>query len=445
MRVLIMKMINWFNKGTLKPIYINEIGKGWASNTVNTVIFKHHGIVTRDNFQICAYYDNEGFLIICKRDLNNGNLEKHQLEKDNNTFDAHNSISIGIDGENYIHISYDNHTSKLKYRRSMKPLDIYKWTEDLQMVGSDEESVTYPSFLMLPINKHDNESKGEMLFLYRNGYSGKGDAIVNSYDLKNKDWKRRCECLLKGSDQKPWSSNAYWNHPSSNGKKFFISYVWRVKDGGPDEYVNNCNIGFIYSNDNGVTWKDSKDNELKLPITQVNSEVIRGVPMAQNLINQTSQAIDNKGNLHIVYYSNDLNGIPQYQHLWFDGVEWKNKIISDRKLKFDLKGCGALKLPISRPEILIDSNDTVYIIIRADYTKNKMSYIRSRYPYRRYEKPVTLWDKNLWDSEPVIDRIRWKRDGILSMFIQKNLQPNHDIIDERQNAESCYIVDWKLR
>lgn len=440
-----MKIRGIINRKTYKhPINICNLGEGWSTNTINTVIFRHHGIVTRGIFQFCAYYDPNGNVIVCKRNLKDNTLESYNIESSANTYDAHNSISIGIDSKDYIHISYDHHSSKLKYKRSLEPLNINKWTDDLKMTGENEGRVTYPSFLMLSNSKDDTESKGELLFLYRDGNSGCGDAFLNKYEIDTNTWVKQCKCLLNGSESRPWTSNAYWNHPSSDGERLFLSYVWRVRNGGPNEYVNNCNIGFACSKDLGKSWSTSKEKEIKLPITQVNYEVIKGIPLADNLINQTSQALDSRGNLHIVYYSNDNNGIPQYQHLWFDGVEWKNKVISNRKNNFNLMGAGALKLPISRPEIVIDKKDNIYVIFRADFTGDKMSVFKIKPPYNRNSKMKILWDENLCNSEPVIDRIRWKRDGILSMLIQKNYQPDHDLIDDIRKPEPCYIVDWKL-
>jgi hypothetical protein len=56
----------------------------------------------------------------------------------------------------------------------------------------------------------------------------------------------------------------------------------------------------------------------------------------------------------------------------------------------------------------------------------------------------TLWDRALGRAEPVIDRLRWRRDGLLSMLVQKNRQPAHDRPADPV-YEPIYVVDWQLQ
>ncbi len=101
---------------------------------------------------------------------------------------------------------------------------------------------------------------------------------------------------------------------------------------------------------------------------------------------------------------------------------------------------------MSRPEIVIDENDVVYVIFRADVVDDKMSAI-SLYPpdYKFYESNIiTLWDEPLGYAEPVIDRKRWNQENILSMLIQFNYQPQDDV-DIREVYKPVYIVDWDIK
>ena len=54
-----------------------------------------------------------------------------------------------------------------------------------------------------------------------------------------------------------------------------------------------------------------------------------------------------------------------------------------------------------------------------------------------------LWEEPVEYAEPVIDRIRWQTEGVLSMLIQKNGQPSHDA-EAPVRVEPVYIVDWNL-
>ena len=164
-------------------------------------------------------------------------------------------------------------------------------------------------------------------------------------------------------------------------------------------------------------------------MTQVNAETVWPVSPGSNLINQCSMAIDSNNRPHIAYYANDFNGVPQYQHLWFDGKSWQQKTVSNRIEKFNLQGPGTLKLPISRPEIVIDSKDKVFILYRGDVTGNSLGFSSLELEggkYKLCEIDKILLDKDMDFSEPVIDRTRWSLDNKLTVLWQKNHQPNGD-------------------
>lgn len=93
-----------------------EIGQGWASNTINTTIFRHHAILTMDGAQYTAFYVDTKRLRIVKRDLATAELETCDIQGTFNLHDAHNGISLGHDRNHRLHITYDHHASKLQYR-----------------------------------------------------------------------------------------------------------------------------------------------------------------------------------------------------------------------------------------------------------------------------------------------------------------------------------------
>lgn len=427
---------------SLVPIDVVELGNGWATNTVNTVIFRHHGILSWGDWQFTAFYSPQGSMRFAKRNLKTNQIEYYDVPGRYNTFDAHNSISIGIDGKGFLHISYDQHGGVLRYRRSKVPLSIDQWTDELPMTGKREDRVTYPTFIMP--NKSD--ARQALLFLYRDGRSGRGDARLKEYDQSSQEWQDIDPCILSGSQQRPWTSNPYWNHPAiDKAGRLHLTFAWRTHALGDKKRINNLNIDYAVSEDWGHTWWSSKGLKFRLPITQVNSETVWAVSPGSNLINQTSSAVDGRGRLHIVFYADDLDGVPQYQHLWYDGRKWHCQIISERTKPFDLEGGGSLQIPMSRPEIVIDNTDRVYVIYRCDTTGDRMVATRLNPPHYDRDSSETkiLWMESLEFAEPVIDRQRWQKEQILSMLIQKNGQPPHDSrVPPR--AEPIYIVDWDL-
>lgn len=421
----------------VKQLGCIELGEAWAGNTVNTVIFRHHGIFTKDGYQYTAFYIDESTLRVVQRQLENNNLHTHDIKGQFNLKDAHNSISLGMDRDGCLHISYDHHATRLRYRRSLNAHDIQSWTDELPMTGAYEEKVTYPSFI-LP--RHNFP----LTMLYRDGLHNKGSARIKVYDEKSQSWKDYPTAILSGADNQPWTSNAYWNHPAiGTDGTLHLSFVWRTGVLGEKQLVNNVNIGYAWSPDNGLNWFTSLGQPCQIPITQVNAETVWSVSPGSNLINQCSMALDSKNRPHIAFYVNDINGVPQYHHLWFDGAQWFCTKISERDAVFNLKGGGTLQIPISRPEIVIDDNDHVFVIYRGDITGDALAFSMLEMKCGKYQVAISnqvLWPEYLEYSEPVIDRERWAKEKNLSIFIQRTAQPDGDKSHELKNSD-LKIVD----
>jgi BNR repeat-containing family member len=417
-----------------------DLGLAWSGNTVNTVVFRHHGVMTWADHQYAAFYVDERRMRVVRRHLVTDDLDTCDIDGEYNLRDAHNSISMGIDRTGHIHISYDHHASRLRYRRSSHPESITEWTEELPMTGVAEEKVTYPTFI-LPRGSHP------LTLLYRDGSHNMGSARLKTYDEQTRAWSDRPVPILSGSDQRPWTSNAYWNHPviGSDGS-LHLSFVWRTGMLGIRRLVNNINIGYAWSPDNGLNWFTCLGQPYRLPITQVNAEVVWPISPGSNLINQTSMALDSADRPHIVFYANDAEGIPQYQRVWFDGHQWRQQAFTRRTMPFDLMGRGTLQIPISRPEILIDAEDRVYAIGRGDFSQDRMVIMRlDEAQQAGGPVPATreIWPEPLGFSEPVLDRTRWVRDQVLTLFLQRADQPSGDLFHEGK-SDRAWLVDVEI-
>jgi hypothetical protein len=407
---------------TVKVLAQHDLGLAWAANTVNTVIFRHHGILSSGNQQYTAFYVDEQTLRLVQRNLETDRITTHDLAGKYNLRDAHNSISLGVDRAGHLHMSYDHHGTQLRYRRSNQAHSIDSWTEEIAMTGTNEDRVTYPTFIL---SHHGHP----LTLLYRDGSHNKGSARLKTYDEATQTWADHLTPILSGSDQKPWTSNAYWNHPATGSDgSLHLSFVWRIQGMGDEDVVNNTNIGYARSFDNGKTWQTSHGRPYKLPITQVNAETVYPVAPGSNLINQCSMALDSLNRPHIVFYADDANGIPQYQHLRYDGKAWHHTVLSQRTEDFALMGGGTLQIPISRPDIVLDAQDNAYVIYRGDLSHNRVTATRLAAPHYRYHpaNAQALLDQDLGYAEPIIDRSRWAQDHTLTLLLQPNDQPNHD-------------------
>src|SRR3954468_3734879 len=98
-----------------------DVGLGWANNSINTVAFRRNALVTFGDTQFISYYDKDRYVVLGKRRLGTAKWELKRTPYQGNTADAHNTISIMIDGAGYLHMSWDHHNNPLRYCRSIQP------------------------------------------------------------------------------------------------------------------------------------------------------------------------------------------------------------------------------------------------------------------------------------------------------------------------------------
>ena len=157
----------------------STIGLGWSNNSVNTVIFRNSALTTFKGVQYTAYYDPEGRVVLAKRKLNAQKWDTLITSYSGNVKDAHNSISIAVDADGFLHVSWDQHDTRLRYAKGKTPFSL-ELGEEQSMTGNNEGKVTYPEFHNLP--------NGKLLFCYRSGASGRGNMILKLYDVKTQKW-----------------------------------------------------------------------------------------------------------------------------------------------------------------------------------------------------------------------------------------------------------------
>ncbi|MDR2840063.1 MAG: BNR repeat-containing protein [Paludibacter sp.] len=380
--------------------------EAWAGNAVNTVIFRNNSIVTYKNTQFMAWYNPKGYVCLGKRTVGSQQWEIKQTNLTGSLSDAHNCISIMVDGEGYLHISWNHHGSQLNYTKSVSPLSL-DLEENQQMTGNHEEKVTYPGFYTM--------ADGKLFFLYRDGYSGKGNLLLNSYNDATKTWTQIHENLIDGEGAR----SAYWQACTDRNNVIHISWVWRET---PDVATNH-DMCYARSADGGKTWTDSKGKIYQLPITAQTAELAATIPPNSELINQTSMTADENGKPYIAtYYRNQDSAIPQYHIIYLnEDNEWKTVSSDFRKTPFTLSGVGTKKIAISRPQILCHGK-TLFLIYRDQERDSRVSMAICNNLQENQWKIKDLTDYSVGDWEPTYDTELWKKQYKLNLFIQKTGQ-----------------------
>ena len=380
-----------------------ELGPGYAETSVNAVKFRGSSITSDSKVQLASYYDPDGKVILAKRNLGDSHWNILETNLDGECKDAHNSISIAIDGKGYVHISWSQHSSPLNYAISTEPYGA-EFRRQFELINTKEETdVTYPEFHRF--------TDGTLLFAYRQGISGNGNLVLNRYFPEDRSWERVQSRLLDGEGQR----NAYWQMYVDPQDNIHLSWVWRETW---DVYTNH-DICYAVSHDQGSSWQDIDGNEYRLPINLASAKKACEIPMGSELINQTSMTADSQGHPTIAsYWTAQGDSIPQFRIVHHDGSSWSVSTVSDRKTAFSLSGGGTKAIPVSRPQI-VDRNGEFILLFRDEERGSKVSAARME---NSGWKITDLSEESVGSWEPSIDYERIKHDGILDIFVQKVLQ-----------------------
>lgn len=403
-----------------------EVGKGYSRTSVNTTVFRNNSLTTHGNMQYISYYDADGYLLLGKRKLNSKEWTLHRTQYQGNVKDAHNVISLIVDGKGYLHVSFDHHGHPLNYCRSIAPGSL-ELGDKMPMTGVDEGNVTYPEFYTL--------AGGDLLFVYRSGSSGRGNLVMNRYSLKDKTWTRVQDVLIDGENKR----NAYWQLYVDEKGIIHLSWVWRETW----QVETNHDICYARSSDNGVTWHQSDGKPYELPIKESNAEYACRLPQNSELINQTSMSVDAHGNPYIATYWRDQGcDIPQYRIVWNDGKKWHHQQVTNRATPFSLKGGGTKMIPIARPRIVVEKGEVFYLFRDEERgSRVSMAHATDISSGKWVVKDLTDFSVDAW--EPSHDTELWKKQRKLHLFVQHTRQGDGERMAEIE-PQMVYVLEVDL-
>lgn len=382
-----------------------EVDTAWANNSVNTVIFRKNSLATYKDTQFIAYYNPQRYVVVGKRKIGSSNWILKQTSFRGNAADAHNSISIMVDGEGYLHMAWDHHNNPLNYCKSVQPLSL-ELTTKMPMTGKDEQRVSYPEFYRM--------ANGNLLFFYRDGGSGNGNLVINQYNTKTKQWAQLQNNLIDGQGQR----SAYWQACIDGAGTIHVSWVWRET---PD-VASNHDMAYAQSKDGGKTWQTSTGNIYNLPITAATAEYAVRIPQKSELINQTSMFADADGHPYIATYWREQNSqVPQYHLIYKNNNGWVTQNLNFRNTAFSLSGQGSKKIPIARPQIIAwqqANNLAAALIFRDEERGSKASIAVSTNLSKNSWNVTDLTSESVGNWEPTYDTELWKEKKILNLFVQ---------------------------
>jgi hypothetical protein len=404
----------------------SELGLGWARSSVNAVVFRTASLASDDSTQYAAYYDDSAHVVLAKRRIGSVAWRLARTPYTNDVSDAHNAIAIAVDGSGVLHVAWAEHNKPLHYARAVRAGSLELGPPE-RMTGLREERVTYPQFYSLP--------NGDLLFVYRDGQSGNGDVLLDRYDVGRGTWRVVQHPLIAGEGKR----NAYVNLLAIDARGgWHLSWVWRDS---PD-VASNHDVMYAHSADEGRSWRTSSGTAYTLPITAARAEVAWAVPQGSELINQTSGAVDRSGRPLIATYWRDAGSeVPQLRLVWHDGNRWRSSIVGRRTLPFRLSGGGTKRIPLSRPQALVSRAGEVIVVYRDQERGGGITVARSTDPARSRWTVSDLWPSSVGQWEPTYDIDRWRREGRLSLFVQRVGQGDGESLEDVP-AQPVSVLDW---
>ena len=385
----------------------------WSGSSINVVANIRQALFTDSRTQFAAFYDAEGFMVLAKRALGADVWETRRSQYKGNVADAHNSISLVVDGAGFVHVSWDHHANALNYARGVAPGSLELGAR-LPMTGEHETSVTYPQFFRL--------SGGDLLFLYRDGASGRGSLVLDRYSTGSGKWDAVQPNLVDGEGKR----SPYWGMTVDNQGALHLAWNWRES---PD-VASNHDLCYARSIDGGRTWTRSDGSPLALPITAATAEYAARIPTDHNLMNPPSVTADSRGlPLIVSYWSTDAGAPPQFQIVRLDGKGWQTISGPRRNDTFSLAGPGTKHPPISRAALFVEQGGRaapLHLIYRDDTRDGRIVAATLANATSGVWAEIDLTVSSVGAWEPSFDPVAWERFGQAQLLVQKVEQRDGD-------------------
>ena len=450
---------------------------GYAGSAINSIAFAQNNLITVGDQQFISYYRRHATdskhsanntVVVARRSLGESVWEIFPTNFYSfNIDDTHNVISMAIDGDGFLHMSWGMHAHSLLYAKSdasvtgTAPITMVSLGKD-GMTGQ-EKKVTYPKFQTLP--------DGDVVFLFRDGGSGKGDWFLHRYDTDTDSWapihangSGVSQPLMLGLGDLP--NNCFYPDRMTLGPDGMLHLAGGFRynadsPAGEPGYQTNHRYVYLRSPDGGTSWQRSDGSTITLPVVEAAwfldlgadhvPEIVKDLPEGHSLMNQSGMTTDSAGRPIIANWWADEastgDHTRQYHIFFHDGTNWHQRAVSARDIdnpstKITEPELGAHYM--GRPVVLTDADDRIIVV----YNDNRFEGITvvfslplAQDPDRNHWTRMNLTQQNLGHWETTYDEARWKRDGVLHMLYQK--LPGIGMSYKSQNKSTpVSVIEW---
>ncbi len=409
---------------------------------INGVSYQQEALLTHGNTQYAIWYTRRDQTILLARRNIAGTApqEWESIRLDGSTlvnggppgdragyraWNSHNVSVLGIcRADGTIHVFYDMHASRLRYRMSVPGLadGKVKWAAasfkaEQDWLETPEErvpSMSYPRMAAAP--------DGSLALLYRVGGSGNGDLVIQRY--RGGVWASPRTVVNRSGEYVDRFGTSPGRNAYENGLSIdrtgalHLSWTWRERDP-----VSNQGIGYAFSADEGRTWRAADGTAVadtaKGESIGVGTEHVWVNAMDRSIgtVNQQAQLVDHQGRPHVVmFHRREDKPYREEQGFWPSGVQSYFHYFYDAPNKMWVRR----QLPGtvgSRPKLGIDPAGNLYLVYQ---NKGTLTVQRATHEARYDDWQVVHTDKGPFTGEMLIDPTRLRRDGVLSILAQRD-------------------------
>jgi hypothetical protein len=319
-----------------------DITDVWSGHPVN------FSLLTRGDQQFAAFYDANRMMTVAQRTLGSSTWTLTRLPTMLG-WDSHNHVVLAIDGAglgaDMLHVSGNMHGVPLIYFRGTRALDASSLVPVTAMVGSNEQACTYPQFFRGPT--------GNLIFAYRDGASGNGNYIFDTYNSTTTTWTRLINTpLIDGQG----TYSAYPVGPLLGPDGYYhIVWVWR----DTADAATNHDISYMKSQDL-LSWQTVDGTPLTLPVRFAQSPIVDPVPAGGGMINNNTKiGFDAQKRAIVAYHKFDAAGNTQLYDARFEGGRWVVHQVSDWTYRWVFGGLGTLVFQIEVTEPKLQPNGSL--------------------------------------------------------------------------------------
>ncbi|KAK8113522.1 hypothetical protein PG984_014048 [Apiospora sp. TS-2023a] len=454
----------------------------WRKHVLNGNAFQQDAIQSFNGWQYACFYssrrldlgDREPLYVhLARRKLSIGQWETFVFhDYPQTTDDGHNTVQLGIcPGDGTIHLSYDHHCDRLRYRHSIPSLatdpESFSWspqyfTPTLHHLPGLESSVSHAELLSYITYPRFGQLGDDLWFSFRTGKAGLGDDHLYLYSASRGAYSSFPSSATNASIAttpflKGIRNNPYIHGLDSRGGTLYVTWVYRdfvwyegwddpadtkhKQQAGPNSAANNRDLCFAYSSPSSTTTTGTAGEEVSLaaPAGQiwrngtgdVIADLARGESIAPSSpgVTAEAQAVDHDGGVHVLNRDCCPSSDPRIDDGNDNGddkdVKWKHYYRDPTTKTWTARAVPCGYVSGKRGRLAVSRDDDLYFILPGGEKDGSGLSIRKAVKSDVYSTYTPVWSSATTQgkvfplTEPLVDTYRLDHDNVLSIFTRR--------------------------